>query len=266
LAFNRDLERLIVENPDDPNAYRVYTDWLQAEGHELVETVEFLHDVDGCEELFVSPGARVLRAIGAYLTEEEDVQRLLAALASAQLPVLRELSIGWCDTFHSPGQRQVDLGDLSGFWSNHPLLEKLELSGDVQSFGAIDMPRLRLFDWTAWGAGPTTLQSIVDARWPRLETLGLRVGDSPAHIEQILDGKGLGNLRHLALRGSTAFRIKPEMTRPEFELLDIARAKILPQLETVDLSGHHYEQSGVRGDLLRLRSHPAVRHLKQFLT
>jgi uncharacterized protein (TIGR02996 family) len=113
-------------------------------------------------------------------------------------------------------------------------LHTLTLRGGNVSIGAIDLPALRSFTVETGGLTTTEIEQIANARWPNLESLTIWFGDpnygasgSIDDIRRILDGEGLPKLRHLGLMNC--------------EFVDdiaarLAGSKILPQLETLDLS------------------------------
>jgi hypothetical protein len=191
----------------------------------------------------------------------EDVRPLLALLDRLRPAALRELAIGQCNPRHEPGQDEVDLGDLSGLWV-HRELETLTVYGKVASFGAIDAPALRSFDWMSICADADTLASLAAARWPQLESLTLWLGvasdDYPEEtkaMHALLDGKGLPRLHHLALNGGTLTDGLRE---------HLPRCGILPQLKSLNLWGG-YKTDRERQALARLKQHPAFAHLERFV-
>jgi hypothetical protein len=98
------------------------------------------------------------------------------------------------------------------------------------------------------GLDKASLKSITDAVWPKLETLGIWFGKREygctctiAGVQPVLDGKGLGKLRHLGLQNS---QFGDQIAAA------IPKSKIIRQLETLDLSMSHITTEVVERDLL----------------
>lgn len=77
-----------------------------------------------------------------------------------------------CDDVTTPWSDEhqltwVELGDLSAVWPRLSNLHHLRLRGSRPDFGRIDAPELRSFDLET--STLTSVQSFLDARWPRLE-------------------------------------------------------------------------------------------------
>jgi hypothetical protein len=113
-------------------------------------------------------------------------------------------------------------------------LQTLTLRGGNVTIGPIELPALRSFTVESGSLTEVELQQIANARWPNLESLTIWFGDpnygasgSIEHITRILDGEGLPKLKRLGLMNC--------------EFVDeiagrLPTSKILPQLETLDLS------------------------------
>jgi hypothetical protein len=150
------------------------------------------------------------------------------------------------------------LGDVSLLYPQLEGLEELLIKNGHVDLGKIALPKLRVFEVVTGGFTKANMASVAKAVWPNLETLTLYFGDENYgadctidDLKPVLDGKGLGKVKHLALCNA------------EFQD-DIARAvpsaKILKQLETLDLSKGTMSGEGVEA---LVAGAPALAHLKR---
>jgi hypothetical protein len=126
------------------------------------------------------------------------------------------------------------------------------------NLGKIEAPELRSFEVRTGGLTLDNIKSVTSAKWPSLERLVLWFGDEGygaqgglEDIEPLLSGKGLGKLKHLGLQNA-------DFTDELCGVLH--KAKILPQLESLDLSMGTMSHAGAEA----LAAHAqAFAHLKQ---
>lgn len=216
-----------------------------------------LHDL--YRRLRAAPAARFLRELtmGAFGDDDGQPNWSPATAAIAELgvpPTLRRLA------YHRGGHWDISWthsGDLSPMYPRLRELEAFYIALGNIELGAIDLPNLRDFEVYTGGFTSTNVKEVLAARWPKLERLILRFGNSEDYgadctLEDALPllGIGLPHLRHLGL-GNAGFA--DELIEP------LAKSKLLTQLETLDLS------KGTLGDEggARLLEHAdRFRHLK----
>ncbi|MDC0709628.1 WGR domain-containing protein [Stigmatella sp. ncwal1] len=302
-ASNPELEAAILKDPDNVDAYLVYSDWLQHQGDprgelialhhavsqasgkeasnlkrkatahiqkhqalllgELAEAVEeeeltvewFLgfirsarvarKDYDStrdigetARELLAHPSARFIRGLTLGIadfdgenTYDDVIEQLTEAGGSK---TIQDLFIG---DFQYPDEMEISwshLNDVSPLLKRLPALRTLRLRGASLELGNVNLPELREFTVETGGLPLSAVKSIVTAKWPKLERLEIWFGSENygaeggvKDIQPLLDGKGLPNLKRLGLRNS-------EFTDELCKVLPTA--KVLPQLETLDLS------------------------------
>jgi ATP-dependent Clp endopeptidase proteolytic subunit ClpP len=128
---------------------------------------------------------------------------LLAVAESVRGPFVRELHFGdpaseargrWCSSF----------GDLSAMWPRLPALEALRIRATHGVLGRIELPSLRCFIRESNALSVGELDSILTARWPRLERLEIWFGPGASEysgdaIRQLVSGAAPESLRHLGL-------------------------------------------------------------------
>jgi uncharacterized protein (TIGR02996 family) len=275
-----------IEDPDDLDAYLVYADWLMARGdpHGELIAVHVALERSNDEALAQREQVLIERLLGDLAGAADQISWLRGFVQAIRwcdagvlrgvlaLPIarlVREIEIGDWSPRHEPGEYEAALGDLSALWKCVHL-ESVALTGCVQSFGVIVAPKLRHFEWKTFGPEPgwqgscdENLSAITSAKWPALETLDLWFARGDGYdskrlwwMRKLLAGEGLGKLKHLALR---QFALWPDALRSELE-----HARILPQLETLDLSGTLNVDETTRRALRALRDRPAFRHLQSF--
>lgn len=144
-------------------------------------------------------------------------------------------------------------------YDNGTLAEIVVGENQMAKVGApIDLPELREFTVETGGLPLAAVKSIANAKWPKLERLEVWFGSDNygaeggvEDIQPILDGKGLPNLKQLGLRNS-------EFTDALAQALPTA--KVLPQLETLDISMGTLSDEGARALADKAA---AFAHLKQ---
>ncbi|MFP2927327.1 TIGR02996 domain-containing protein [Pyxidicoccus sp. 3LG] len=215
--------------------------------------------------LLAHPSARFLRelTIGmAHFEGENNYRDVVDALADSLTALggsktLQRLFIG---DFEYPNDTEISwsyVNDVSSLYEHLPNLRSLRLRGALVELGNVDLPELREFTVESGGLLLAAVQSIASAKWPKLERLEVWFGceDHDAEggvedIQPILDGEGLPHLKHLGLRNA-------EFTDELCKVLP--KAKVLPQLETLDLSMGTMSDEGARA----LAEHaPAFAHLE----
>ena len=188
------------------------------------------------------PSARFLEklALGPTAHDEElMLDELAAPIEEAAPPNLRELYLG--DT------SDWDISSTSTRMprsSSIPRMRTLRLrGGDVTLDEAIDLPELVSFTVESGSLDSGSLRAISAARWPNLESLEIWFGDpnygasgGVAEVAALLDGRGLGKLRHLGLRNCP---FADELAGA------LASSRILSQLATLDLSMGNLSDRGV---------------------
>jgi uncharacterized protein (TIGR02996 family) len=208
------------------------------------------------EALFALPVARLLRQLTtAPECDQGSFVPSIEGIAGSEIPnTLEHLEFnrgGYWDI------SMTELGDLSPAYPRLRHLRSLKLVVGAHELGKISLPRLRSLEIVTPGLRVQNLQSIVNAKWPELERLVLYVGTeqygsdvSLEDLTPIFAGRNLERVRHLALANSDFADDLPRA---------LTRSKILPQLETLDLSHGTFGLEGVHS-LLANRS--AFAHLK----
>jgi uncharacterized protein (TIGR02996 family) len=188
--------------------------------------------------LLTHPSARFLRGltIGVADFDGENIydgviEQLTEAGGSE---TIQDLFLG---DFQYPDEMEISwshLNDVSPLLKVLPALRTLRLRGASLVLGKIDLPELREFTVETGGLPLAAVKSIVTAKWPKLERLEIWFGSENygaeggvKDIQPLLDGKGVPKLKRLGLRNS-------EFTDALCQVLPTA--KVLPQLETLDLS------------------------------
>lgn len=176
---------------------------------------------------------------------------LLKVLAEHGAPNLKRLRIGEFQVA-GPGGIENDydyeiswsgIGDASEVWSRLPKLEYLRIQAGLGSsslgengdrLGTMHLPNLRHLEIVTGGMGRECLRSVANAQWPALETMEVWLGSSNygfvgavEDLAPILDGTSLPRLRRLGLLNT---ELSDELCAK------LGSAKVLPQLESLDLS------------------------------
>jgi len=208
------------------------------------------------EALLVLPSSRFLRHLTIesvpFLRGDRDLAPFLAAITAAArarpLP-LRSLFIG-------QDASPWTIGPIAGVLGACPELRHLTLRAGELSLGALAHPELRAFGIEAHRLTRQNLAELRAAIWPRLEQLELsfHARDLPAgcdarDLAQLLEGDNLPSLRHL---GVLACPFADDLARA------LAGSRLLPRLQTLDLSGGALSHAGVEA---MARSRLAFRHL-----
>jgi uncharacterized protein (TIGR02996 family) len=204
------------------------------------------------KDLLAHPSARFLRelTIGmAHFDDENHYGDVIEAMTEAltELGGSKTLQTLFIGDFEYPDDTEISwshVTNVSPLYKLLPELRSLHLRGGSVGLGNVDLPELREFTVETGGLPLAAVQSIAAAKWPKLERLEVWFGSDNygaeggvEDIQPILDGKGLPNLKSLGLCNS-------EFTDELVKLLP--RAKILPQLERLDLSRGTLSDEGAR--------------------
>lgn len=209
-------------------------------------------------KLLADPCSRFLREL---TVRSENVQRgrrtpatsaIVDAIAASGAPRgLRRLAFYPVNTSIS----DTWLSDLSPIYPHLPGLEELVIhAGDV-TLGEIDLPSLRTFELEAHDPYPHVPSNLATAAWPRLERLVLDIGNprnrhlTPQDLFPLLDSPSPPpGLRTLGLLNCAFADLIPVL----------ARSRLLPGLQHLDLSRGTLDEAGAR----TLLTHAdAFRHL-----
>lgn len=330
-ALNPELEAAITTDPENPENYLVYADWLQAQGNPLGEWIgvqaglkkdpkhkkllaeqktllekhkgdffgpvadvvdEMIEDIEWycgfirhakikttyerdpefadektqrlahevLDAFLDLPIARFLQSLtlGIFKIVDNGYEQAAAVIAKRKLPTLHTLYIG--DFYYEETELNwSNAGDISPIYASVPNLRTLTVRSAGIVLGDISLPELRSFTTITGGLNAAAVESVCKAKWPKLESLSLQIGaghqgactDVKA-VAPLLAGTGLPHLKHLGITNS--------------ELVDdlcvaLAGAKILPQLESLDISMGEMTRGGAES-LLRIADQLA--HLKRF--
>jgi uncharacterized protein (TIGR02996 family) len=154
----------------------------------------------------------------------------------------------------------TELGDISKLYPQLANLRELRIEMGAMVLGAIELPELRSLEIVTGGLTSENLESIAKASWPNLEHLLLCIGETDndygcnvqlEDVTKLLEGQNLGRVRHLALANSSL---------ADAIAAELPRSKILPQLETLDLSRGTFSDEGARAIL---DNAAAFKHLRQ---
>jgi uncharacterized protein (TIGR02996 family) len=322
-ARNAELEKAIRANPEDPEAYLVYADWMQANGELRGELAVLQHankkkeanamlrkyagwflddfakkhapevfelewfcgfirkarigwasfsyglegdDDDGssidwgerCERAIVE----LLRLPSAQFIQELDLGPVPGDEECALGPLARAIEIAKPPTLRRLVLAHTGEWDISSTSTAAPdsksirNLRELVLGGGTPTIGKLDLPELRTFAVRTGGLGKTALANIAAAKWPKLERLEIWTGDpnygstcTAKQLAPILAATGLPKLAHFQLQ-NCAFADEAVKL--------LIKSKLLPQLETLDLSMGNLSDAGAR---LMIEHADAFRHL-----
>lgn len=186
-------------------------------------------------EVLTHPSSALLRALefGAC-SYEGNYAWVTQALREHPAPALRSLALAR-STYSDYELSWSSLGDLSALWPCVPRVENVFLRGGTLTLGDMGSLALRSLTIETTGLALENAESLMSGRpWPHLTHLHLWLGvhwrDGLASIEPLrplLEADGFPALKHLGLMNS-------ELTNDL--VAELARAPILEQLETLDLS------------------------------
>jgi uncharacterized protein (TIGR02996 family) len=217
-------------------------------------------DAEGaCRILFGLASAKFLRSLSILVFGTEDGNPdygpLIKALAKLDLPpTLRSLKFSVEDFQIS----WSDLGDLAPLYPKLARLEELAIKMGKMDLGDMKLPGLVSLEIITGGLTKANLRSVAKASWPRLEKLVLYFGTEEyggdcgaGDLAALLEGKNLGQLRHLGLSNA---EFADELAAA------VPAAKILGQLHTLDLSKGAMTDEGANALLAQAE---ALKHLKR---
>jgi uncharacterized protein (TIGR02996 family) len=250
------------------HAARLGTTFARSERHASGEQDLDIEEVLGL--LLDAPSARFLRelAVGLVTYEDNDYGGVARVLGKRYLPSLRSLFLG---DFDGTGTKLTEstLGNLQPMYAALPNLRALKLRSGSMQLGSIVLPRLERFEVITGGLDSRAAKAIAAAAWPSLRALSIQVG--PAHrgssglakakdFQPVLDGAGLPRLAHLGL---TNLDYTDALIEP------LARGKLLPQLEELDLKMGTLSDDGARVIYRYQKAFAHLRHINvhdNFLT
>jgi uncharacterized protein (TIGR02996 family) len=162
------------------------------------------------------------------------VEQLVKAMPV--LPALRRVEIGRF-TYEDSELSWSHLGPMHRFWPAAKHIEFLKVRSGSMDLGKIALPEGREFELETGGLDKGDMKSIVNAVWPKLERLSVWFGQENyganctiKDVAPLLEGNGLGKLKHLGLKNSTF---------GDDIIAAVAKSKIVRQLESLDLSMSH---------------------------
>jgi uncharacterized protein (TIGR02996 family) len=178
------------------------------------------------------PSCRFLRelTVGVNTFTDNGYAGTAAVIGKRKLPTLRKLILG--DFYYAETELNWShMGDVSAMYKAMPNLESLTLRSGTMRVGKIDLPNLKELVIITGGFDKKSLASICAAKWPKLETLNIQLGDedkfSTKLLQPIFDGKAFPKVKHLGLGNSN---ISDDIAK------GLASSKIAAQLESLDLS------------------------------
>jgi hypothetical protein len=260
-AFDKLKVQLLGELPDKEDIAKL--EWkfgfidkarLRAEdGHENL--------ADVYRAFMAVPAARLCRNLtlgAAVYADENHYGEVVEAMAELGVPPgLRRLFIGDFNYEESELSWSI-LGDIGGLWAKWPALTSLKIRMGSQTLGEIVAPELINFEIETGGLPKAECKSICEARWPKLTSLSVYFGQdnyggdcTVDDVMPILDGKGLGGVTSLGLCNHEFADSLAEV---------IHKARILPQLKTLDLSKGTMSDDGARA---LLANRAAFAHLDE---
>ncbi len=161
------------------------------------------------------------------------------------LPNLRRLVLGDF-TYEDSELSWSHLGSLKDLWPVVGKLEYLKIHAGSMDLNKITAPELREIWIETGGFNKKNVDAIINANAPKLETLNIWFGRKdygcdvePKHLPVLLEAlpKKFPKLRHLGLANATwGDDLAPLL----------AKAKVLKQLETLDVSMSHLTDAGIR--------------------
>src|SRR5204862_4662404 len=122
-------------------------------------------------------------------------------------------------------------------------LRKLHVRGGTINIGKLDLPELVDFKVESGSLDTGALKAIATAKWPELEALEIWCGDpnygasgGVKELAPIFAATGLSKLKHLRLKNCPF---------ADEAVGKLVKSKLLPQLETLDLSMGNLSDRGI---------------------
>jgi uncharacterized protein (TIGR02996 family) len=201
------------------------------------ETPEF-DSAELVAKTFELESAALLRELVVCSLQSDDWpaswEGCVEAIASAEVPsTLHRLEFdrgGYWDI------SSTELGDLSPVYVKVPNLTSLRISLGSMELGRPSLPKLRSLEIVTGGLSGGNIESVLEGALPSLERLTLYLGATEGDhgctvtfddLRGVFEGRNLSRVKHLALANSNLADQIAEA---------IGRAKVLPQLTSLDLS------------------------------
>lgn len=143
--------------------------------HAYVDQPTDLSTEEALRRLLTHPSARFLRElmIGRVDRGANDYRPIVKLLSNASAPALRTLWLGVGD---GDGHEQTMIGSIEAFTRSMPRLQALLISGNGLELGRFAMPLLNALSIQTWALSNTAMQSLVQAKVPKLESLRIDFG------------------------------------------------------------------------------------------
>lgn len=190
------------------------------------------------------PGRFLQRlVVGIVQHDGNTYQGVGLVLAQKVRPSLRTLVLGDF-SYEETELNWSTIGDVSDLWPAVPNLRDLSLRSGSMDLGPIDLPKLERLATITGGLDPVSARHIAEASWPALEVMSLQLGRGGEGavtdvnvFDALLAGTKLPKLRSLGL---TNQELGDELCQR------LVTAKIVPQLEELDLSMSTMTDAGAR--------------------
>ncbi len=217
----------------------------------------------GTKDALAHPSGRFLVELHVLSSSRDNNAPLtgtINAISAALRPTLRVLHLGVRMTGALCHAEERELGDMSALWASLPRLEVLELLGNRASFGTIDAPRLRSFDWSTSILTADAAAALAKARVPALQHLTLSCATTTERPETtamralgtLLARDDLPALTHLSLQ---------DVTNADKLIEILAASPLLRRLTRFELVRSDLTDTGA---LTIIANHGAFTHLEEF--
>jgi uncharacterized protein (TIGR02996 family) len=286
---NAPLLRAIDASPSDPAPYLVYADWLQQQGdprgqliildHALLERPEagellreLTHLLNRYPSLMPERAFHASRFCGfvrSLALTAGSAEEIRTALLHPSSRFLRELSLELFATHRVGGEELIAAMRLASPHLSSLTLRSARMLGEqtgvgrlVEALPALRHLKIRHGGWSLADLGPSELSTLelfdvdlstvsAELVLPRLRSLIVSSYRQRFEaIEHVLFKRNFPALRHLGLC---------DLRMPKASCRALARSDLVPQLESLDLSGSTLRDAGLR-ELLASR---ALAHLSQ---
>ncbi|HEY1549650.1 MAG TPA: hypothetical protein VGG28_17600, partial [Kofleriaceae bacterium] len=213
------------------------------------------------------PSTRFLRELSVGIVEYQDNSYggIAKVIGKRALPTLKKLILG--DFYYEETELNwSSIGDVTPIYKAAPNLESLTVRSGGIKFGKLELPKLRELRIITGELDKGAFKSIMDAKLPHLERLGLQLGDElkfkVSDLQPILDGRLFPKLKHLGLGNSAqgdaiAQAIASSKIAAQLESLDMAKGTMgdvgaralaaakLPKLKTIDIERCYLSSAGI---------------------
>jgi len=237
--------------------------------HGFVHTASV--DAAAVATLLAHPSCRFLITLAIDVLEDsDDLETAVASLADRPRGALRELELSRRPPPQStarPGATRVDAIELDRLWPAVRSLQRLRVRHDRATFRTIDLPALTALGVELRYHAASAVDAIAAASWPALERLelhGLAGQPDRRRLAAVLSSDRIPKLRHLAIRGDSAFRellatssLQDSALLRRLRSLDVSRSDLddaaasrlaaLPlRLDKLDVSRNRLTTDGIR--------------------